>query len=427
MKQWLVTLGLALGALALFYALFLPKPAPAGVAAAPPTSVEAGDSGYQAAWRWLTQSGIPVRSYRQKYDRLGGATARPTGNVLLVTLPLQTATAATELASLRRWVARGNTLLVMAALADTPRWALFSGSDNARFLQDVASLAVKSVAEPGGATSAAKTRAFSRGFAKLLQPTRSLLEPNGVHPLLAGVHAIATSSDYPADRWTVATTDAAPLLAIARHRAAGSAGHDDAALFLKRAAAGQVIFCSYSTPFSNQLIGAQDNARLLANIVDWSRGEGGAVLFDDAHQGLVGYYDAKAFFADARLHRTLLWLLFLWLVFVLGWQRMPRQYESWQPMDVTTFIRATGGFIAGSVAEPVAGERLIQNFFDVLGRRQLRPEHGQPDWDWLRAQAGIESADVQRLQRLHQQAARRRRVDLVALQNLLNRMVSKLA
>ena len=42
------------------------------------------------------------------------------------------------------------------------------------------------------------------------------------------------------------------------------------------------------------------------------------MIIDDAHQGLVSFYDPDKFFGDSRLHRTLLWLLGLWLVFVLG-------------------------------------------------------------------------------------------------------------
>ena len=57
-------------------------------------------------------------------------------------------------------------------------------------------------------------------------------------------------------------------------------------------------------------------------IVRSSLGANGRVIIDDAHQGLVSFYDPDKFFGDSRLHRTLLWLVGLWLVFVLGPRRL---------------------------------------------------------------------------------------------------------
>ena len=85
MKERLVTFGLAVGALVLFYALFLPKPAPTDTAPAVPLSTELGPNGYQAAWRWLAASRIPVAALREHYDRLGDAPWGATGNVVLTT------------------------------------------------------------------------------------------------------------------------------------------------------------------------------------------------------------------------------------------------------------------------------------------------------------------------------------------------------
>ena len=97
-------------------------------------------------------------------------------------------------------------------------------------------------------------------------------------------------------------------------------GSQDPAVWLRRQGRGQVITIAAASIFSNQLLGERDNARLLSNLVGWSTREGGTVIFDDVHQGAVGYYDAKAFFQDPRLYRTLGWIVFLWLVFVLGVQ-----------------------------------------------------------------------------------------------------------
>ena len=128
MKERLVTLGLALGALALFYILFLPKPASEDAAPALPLSTEMRPDGYLAAWRWLTAESIPVAALHERYDGLlaGSASQAATGNVLLTILPHKLPVRPEEAAQLDSWVERGNTLLVMAALDDTPAWALMS-------------------------------------------------------------------------------------------------------------------------------------------------------------------------------------------------------------------------------------------------------------------------------------------------------------
>jgi hypothetical protein len=201
-------------------------------------------------------------------------------------------------------------------------------------------------------------------------------------------------------------------------RAEGSATAEPA-VWLKRNGQGQIIVVAFASPFSNALIGEQDNARLLANIVAWSRAGRGAVLFDDAHQGLVSYYDAKAFFADSRLHRTLLWICALWLVFVLGWQRLRPHSDSWNPVDVTTFIKVTGGFIAGRVGVNRTGQRLCENFFNRIRQRLALPQNGLPLWDWLDAQASIPARELAQLRRLHALAQTRQRINLIQLQNCL--------
>jgi len=101
LKERLVTLGLALAALVLFYILFLPKPAAPDAAPELPLSTELRPNGYQAAWRWLKSQQIPVTALHERYDRLlkdsvspggnrlfaGSLSAIRTGNVLLTTLP----------------------------------------------------------------------------------------------------------------------------------------------------------------------------------------------------------------------------------------------------------------------------------------------------------------------------------------------------
>jgi hypothetical protein len=423
-KERLVTLGLALGAFALFYALFVPKPNVAAEAIAWPTSIETRAAGYQALWRWLQSRGIPVVSLRDRYGRLAQQGAPDSGNILITTLPQQLPFRPDEAESLDQWLERGNTLLVMAAMDDTPAWALRSPGDVRGALQRMTGLSfdvVRNATPPADtASNTSRAEALRQAVQQLIAPQRSSIVAKGAHPLFSQVRSLATQSEYPASRWSAHSTDGSAVLEIGERsdRAEGSATAEPA-VWLKRNGQGQIIVVAFASPFSNALIGEQDNARLLANIVAWSRAGRGAVLFDDAHQGLVSYYDAKAFFADSRLHRTLLWICALWLVFVLGWQRLRPHSDSWNPVDVTTFIKVTGGFIAGRVGVNRTGQRLCENFFNRIRQRLALPQNGLPLWDWLDAQASIPARELAQLRRLHALAQTRQRINLIQLQNCL--------
>lgn len=468
MKERLITLAFAAGALFLFYALFVPKPAPEDKAAALPVSTETKAEGYQALWRWLERQQIPVVSLRERYDRLSRNAPTATGNVLLATLPQQLPARVDEMESLDTWIERGNTLVVMAALDDTPKWALVADETFERTLERLTRMEFSSGAETDSSNSAtddedndeaddsaeaekaaddvdsdsgseednssgsdqnqAETESIvQQAFEKLLQPERSSIEPHGAHPLLQEIQTISALSEFPASRWRASSLDHKAILVL------GTRTDDDvdapdtkAVLWLKRQGAGQIIICAFATPFNNQLLGETDNAQLFANILAWSRAAHGAVLFDDMHQGLVSYYDAKAFFGDPRLHRTLLWILLLWLVFVMGWQRFRPQLDQWQPMDVTTFIKVTGSFFAGSLTTANTGQRLFENFFNRIRRRVALPEDGQPVWEWLTTQASIANQELHDLQQLYASTQRGKRVDLIHLQNRLNSLMRHL-
>jgi hypothetical protein len=424
LKERLVTLGLALCALALFYVFFLPKPQPPGSLPPLPLSTESGSSGYQAAWRWLKAAQIPEFALHERYDRLNsaGAPFKPVGNVLLTTLPHQLPARAAESTQLDAWVARGNTLLVMAALDDTPLWTL--GDSN---LVDAAGrmthlkFNVIDDERPAKAPRATVRRRLNSVANGLLPAQDSTLEPRGEHPLMAGVHAVHVLSELPASRWRASPVDRSAVLQIGQ-----VAGSGDSAIWLRRQGEGQIITFGVASIFSNQLIGDADNARLLSNLVAWSLRDGGAVIFDDAHQGSVSYYDAKAFFADSRLHRSLGWIVFLWFVFVLGVQRLRTRSRHWNPADVTAFVAMSGEFFASLLTPAAAGARLFENFFNRIRRRLNLAPDGSPVWEWLSAQAGVSPAELAQLRRLHDRIRAGRRVDLLRLQTRLSQMQGNL-
>jgi hypothetical protein len=98
------------GAFALFYALFLPKPANNEEGSIARQHRIAGD-GYR---HWLaTSARIQVVSF-ERYNSLARRSAGETGNILIATLPQQLPAVPM---SWRRWtwLARDNSLLILAA------------------------------------------------------------------------------------------------------------------------------------------------------------------------------------------------------------------------------------------------------------------------------------------------------------------------
>lgn len=426
MRERLVTTLLALGALALFIALFVPKPQDPAASTPLPVSTEGRDSGYQALWRWLESQRIPLLSFRERYGALEAGSLAPSGNLLVTTLPHAAPARDDEATRLAAWLQRGNTLLAMAALNDTPPWAATAAPpDFVTTLQRLTGLEFVPLREarPEDDDDAESVR---EALQRLIEPQRATMLPRGTHRLMQRVQTIATRSEYPASRWVLRDR---PTLAL---ELADHAADDDRlgdvqpAIWLLPHGRGQIIVIAFASPFSNALLGTADNAQLFANIVAHTRGAGGTVIFDDSHQGLVSYYDARAFFGDARLHRTLLWLGLLWLLFVLGWQRLRPRPEGWRPADVTAFIRLTGEFLAERIAPAHAAQRLLANFFNAIRQRLSLPQDGRPVWDWLAAQASLTDADLQELRRLHARAQAGRRIDLIALQNCLTSITGKL-
>ncbi|MGH8240058.1 MAG: DUF4350 domain-containing protein, partial [Steroidobacteraceae bacterium] len=370
MKDRLITLGLAIGALAAFYAVLVPKPDTLQERVTRPLSTEAGPNGYLGLQRWLANEGIPVVSLRERYGAL--ATIVPgvaTGNLLITTAPHVYPLRNSEVEPLQSWIEAGNTLVVLAGLSDTPEWSMGGGLD-VQFvdhMKDMTGLSFTQIPPPAPPVEPPKegeppppaptTGDNLLAVTRLPEPVRSESSPNGEHPLLDGVHSLLAVSEFPSAHWQ-ASSERAVVLELA-------SDHDSRvpALWLVPYGDGQIIFSAYGSIFTNKVLGERDNAQLLANVARWSLGEKGRVIVDDAHQGLVSFYDPGKFFGDSRLHRALLWLLGLWLVFVLGPRRLRGVTRAWNPLDVTSFVRATGGFMARVLRPAAAGQRLFANFF----------------------------------------------------------------
>ena len=423
MKERLVTIGLAAGALTLSYALFFPKPAANQQAPPRPVSTELGATGYQGAWRWLIEERVPLAAWRERFDRLSSDPRfKACGNLLLTTLPHELPVHADEASQLDAWISRGNTLVVAAALDDTPAWALTGGG---RLVKDVGRLTrlkfvvVDPAAKKDG-EKAGPVQALRSALNRVTEPRDIVMMPRGDHPLMQGVHSLRVVSDFPASRWSAAPMDASGILQIAQIE------DGEGAIWVKRQGKGQIVTSAVAGLFSNRDIGAADNAKFLSNLVAWSLQDGGVVIFDDAHQGLVSYYDAKAFYADPRLHRTLGWLVLLWLVFVLGVQRLRAHINNWRPADVTAFVGTSGDFFAATLTPAAAANRMLANFFNSIRRRLGAAEDGVPMWEWLASQAAVPLDEVTELRELHRRVQDGRGFDLTRLHNLLSLLQGKI-
>ena len=410
MKERLITLICALGALALFFTMFLHQdPHGFGGAEVPrPTTEERGSNGYQAAMQWLEEEGIRTRSLRERYDRLPKKGLSATGNVLIVTLPAIAVFKTDEFRPLDHWVREGNTLVVLAALSDTPDWAFSFGGMTGGDLNLLTGLEFESsknresrMRKPVLGKSPEGKEPVVRLPVHYPEPRRETLIPNRDHAYFNGVHQVIALTDYESPPWTVKVPYEGFVLALANERETG-----EGVLWTRPLGNGRIVVSGLGTIFTNRALGLADNARLLSNLVTTNLGSAGAVLFDDVHQGLGANYDPAKFYRDSRLHMTIAIGVVLWLSWVLGATRLrfptsrapvPREVE---------LVRATGGFLARVLTPAGAARRMFEHFL------KRRP------WELLERQPRIAAADLTQLKSWYSQLGTVR-VPLVSLHNLM--------
>jgi hypothetical protein len=422
MKERLMTLVCALGALILFAAMFVHNDRGAnGRGDVPrPTSAERRASGYHGAMAWLDEEHIRTMSFRERFQRLAlhpGGLA--TGNLLIVTLPASTAFKSEEFRALESWVRAGNTLLVLAALSDNPDWAFVLARPASGDLGLLTGLEFERVqgrerrpgkhgADDVGARIAATARAFA-------QPQRSTLVPNGPYAYFEGVRAAAALSDYPGQAWAVKIPYDGFALSLASERETGAG-----VLWTRPLGNGRIIVSAFGSLFTNRALGLADNGRLLANLVGATLGPGGTVLFDDMHQGLGAAYDPAKFYADARLYQTVGIVAALWLCWVLGATKLHLPVTRAPVPREAELVKATGGFLARVLTTDAGARGLFGQFFRRIAER-LPPGRakGNPPWELLDGQPGITSTELRQLRGWYADACATRRVPLGRLHNLI--------
>jgi hypothetical protein len=449
MRERGITLLLALAAIAAFYGIWL-RPAPSldlGDDGARPTTAERRGNGYAALYDWLQSSGVDAQSFRERYTALPDVPAR--GNLLILSLPGVEVFRNEEFGALDKWIRRGNTLLINAALLDQPGWAAARSSGTVVEIESLTGIefetreAREARLDPRPLSQRVR-EADARDAEKeeegefdedrridfdpqsiLGEAEPMTLTTTGPHSLLAGVKSLALESDYSAESWVLRMPFDNFVLTLAR------TPQGEGALFEQRVGAGRILLAAGGTMFTNRALGSADNARLMSNIVSASVAPQGLVLFDDLRQGLSAQYDPARFYRDGRLWRTIGILVALWLVWVLGSTRLRAPaFESHDPSEAE-LVRGAGGLIARTVGPHLTALRLFDHFFTRIARAArgatgvAAPERGEL-WQWLERHAAILPQELDRLRNWYASAHAGRALPLADLQNLLDTLERRL-
>ena len=411
MTDRLATLAVALGALALFLLLFVhgegglePKRY-----VPRPTTAEVRGNGYHAASLWLEASGLRSVSLRERIDTLSTRSdLAPAGNVLVVTLPGTQIYRVAEGRLLQQWISAGNTLIVLAALADNPDWSAVVGGVNVGDLNALSGLDFNKFSVDKQATAQAS------------EPEAIL--PNRAHAYFAHVGSALAAFDPPQEDWSVGIPFGGFMLSLGHERDSFSG-----VLWTRLLGAGRIVVCGMGSLFTDKALARADNAQLFANMIGAHLGTRGAVIFDDFHQGLSAVYDPERFYRDPRLYLTGAILLALWFVWVLGATRLRLSVIRIAAPREADLVRAHGGFLARVLPRAVAAQRLLEHFLRRI--RKIMPAQGASGdpWSYLQSSARVEPRDLAQLAQWHTQACAGERVPLVRLYNLILRIDRQLA
>ena len=384
-----------------------------------PTSADRGPNGYAALHDWLDAADIPVESLRQAIDE-EFLTMQTGGRLMITTMPHRTPTTPGERRSLRAWVAEGNTLLVMAALNDSPDW--IAKVDTSTFLDDVSSL-TRVRFEPVSEQSGEDVSVGAAG-----RETPIVLRGFDAHPLSTQGDTFEGVSDDVTSIWQALRDSPQLRLPVATEAQFGP----NAILHLP-SGYGDIFVVNLASMLTNRAIGRADNRYFIASAV--RHHAAGGVIFDDFHQGLTAVYDAAALFRDPRLQISILFVLAAWFVYMVGtWNRIaPVREQSTEPGQLD-FVRAVGEFLARKL-DPVESGRMMfaTRFAEITGApvgsdsRAAAPgavparfEH--PPWPRLEANPLVDQAVLDALKADHARLATGNTVDLRQLHNRLREL-----
>lgn len=428
MKDRLLTIAGGLLAFALVVVLLIPVQRDESRQVSRPLSTDRGRAGLEGLKRWLEQGGVETATLRRRYTTLASDfELSPLGNLLIVSLPQHSPSGVAERQVLRTWLAQGNSALVLMAAGDAPRWAMLSSDSSTRdFLESLGfELDIQRVSETEEKVAEDQGGNEDNG----IWPPRTDLEawlngepvellPGFHHPLTRDVAVVSARSQRALDNgwyFTGATTGRAvlPLLGDIEN---------GAAFWEARVGIGRLWVSRYSDLFANVGLGASDNARFMANLVESAVTGNGRVIFDDMHQGATDLYDAKAFFSDPRFVNTMSILVGFWLLYLIGRsRRLAPAREAVSRYYSADLARAMAGFFVRRLSVSAVEQQLFVFFFNDVRSRYGLPTNGQPVWSMLSGMSRVTVGDISNLKTHYERAAAGEKLDLVAAARLMHR------
>lgn len=312
-----------------------------------PTTLDLRAFGVAALHRWLDAGQVPVQSWQLPWFDLADSTLAPEGNLLLTTLPHDVHAADGEVDALLEWVRQGNTLIINAALNDTPSWIMAYGSE---MLDEIETLTGVPVTEVEQEEHAGNTPAVQLSGATLY------LDPVVGHPLMRGVNELVFFTDTSTEFWLPTLSEETPLLM----QAATERSTNVPGIWEIPRGKGHIIVMASSSLFSNKALQNDGNAQLIRNLVDLRLQGSGEWLFDDYRLGIGAFDDPSRFYRDERLWQSIGFLVAGWLIYLLttgGRLTKPRPADSRPRLG--DHIRAMGGLLARKLDTVTVGRQML--------------------------------------------------------------------
>ncbi|MDH3694179.1 MAG: hypothetical protein OER96_06365 [Gammaproteobacteria bacterium] len=420
--------------------LIVPPTDPSNAKISKPTSTNRGEFGLMGLKTWADENQILTLSLRNRFDTfVSDKTIPANGNLLITSSPYSVARESDETEALINWLNEGNYILVLAAIDDRPEWSWNQNISSADYLDELGFRFNEEEVESEYRDETAivdndENEDESIDFAQAIREMRSItgereskfFTPALSHPVLENIANIQTSHQ---SRWVEQDTTlkgidetrfALPLLR--------EEGEKQNVFWEVRNGAGGAWVSSYPDLFGNVTLGKADNARLFANIVNASLGSGGAIIFEDFRFGLSELYNPDAFFADRRLHNTLLFLGVLWIVYALGrTNRLAPVVEPERKSHVADFVGAMAGLHARRSDRRSIRQGLLKQFFNRVRQRYNLPRNGEPVWDILDKNASVAKNELNRLRELAEKTGRFSNRELQKLSSRIQHLQSKLS
>ncbi|MDX2507769.1 MAG: hypothetical protein QNL62_25290 [Gammaproteobacteria bacterium] len=413
-----------------------------------PTSEDTGKHGMFALYQWLTRSGVRTFSLRKPVHRLMEGELSGSGNVMLISLPYANQTLESEWSAVNRWIEQGNTVVLsVAGLYAKPEWAV-----SADIFEPIKKITAEEFSLSSNKFTVNEGDVIDQdeGFAlsdlqeqvDMFKSKRLKLTPTVRYSLFEGIEALDTyyqpvlmqSYKKEEDRaeekvYYSIESDSARLglglLSIANSAAsedvdeALSGMFDHNVMWLLPVGDGWIYLSAFPDMLGNNVLKQSQNARWFTQLLQLHLSSSGHVIFNDYPFGLSEQYDADAFFADKRLHYTLVFISLFWLVYALLFSPRLAPVRSKKTLQGNkNFVDAAAGFLSRRVKDQAVAKALSMALIEELQTKtQLK---GKQLWNWLQDNPDILNDDIAILKRAC--GYEKGNVKLMQLTQIMNRI-----